>query len=153
MKKDMSHQAPTTQKKSFGNRWWLRNQHLMKGSLVSREEQEGEPWRKVARDLSAWQGGSYLFKEKGQRVKQPKKALCKVSLEALIREIKVSPIRTPQKGKVSWELFEGKSQKKNIMRKMRKWLATNVVDTTLVLVLRVANRGNQWHIKNPRKVL
>jgi len=50
-------------------------------------------------------------------VRQPKKGLCKVFLEALKREIKVSPIGTPQKGKVSWEFFEGKSQKKNIMRK------------------------------------
>ena len=58
---------------------------------------------------------TYLKKnEKGETVK---KGLQKVYLEALKREIKVSPIKTPLKGKVSWELFIGKPKKKNIMRK------------------------------------
>ena len=34
-----------------------------------------------------------------------------------------------------------------------KGTATNVVDTTLVLVPRAANERNQWHTKNSRKVL
>ena len=34
--------------------WWPRNQHLTKRSLVPREMQEGEPWRKMTEDLSTW---------------------------------------------------------------------------------------------------
>ena len=36
---------------------------------------------------------------------------------------------------------------------MRKRPATNVFDTTLVLVPRAANKENQWHTKNLRNVL
>ena len=58
-------------------------------------------------DLSTWQGGIDIFEEKGQRVRQPKKGLWKVSLEAWKREIKVSLIRTPQKGKLVGKFLEG----------------------------------------------
>ena len=37
--------------------------------------------------------------------------------------------------------------------KIRKGLATNVVETILVLVPRAANGGNRWYTKNPKKVL
>ena len=36
---------------------------------------------------------------------------------------------------------------------MRKGPAINVADTTLVLVPRGANRGNQWYPRNPRMTL
>ena len=34
-----------------------------------------------------------------------------------------------------------------------KRLATNDADTTLVLVPKAANKGNQWHTEKPRKIL
>ena len=36
---------------------------------------------------------------------------------------------------------------------MRKGPATDVADTTLVLVLKGANGGNQWYPRNPRMSL
>jgi len=36
---------------------------------------------------------------------------------------------------------------------MRKGPTTNVADTTLVLVPKVANEGNKWYPKNPREAL
>ena len=49
--------------------------------------------------------------------------------------------------------FWGETSKGEHNEKIRKGLATNVVDTTLVLVPRVANGWNQWYTKNPRNVL
>ena len=37
--------------------------------------------------------------------------------------------------------------------KIRKRPVSNVANTTLVLVPKAANGGNQWYIKNPRKEL
>ena len=60
----------------------------MKGSLVSWEEQQGEPWRKVAEDLLAWYRGIYLFREKKTKVEATKRGSEKVSLETLKKEFK-----------------------------------------------------------------
>ena len=49
--------------------------------------------------------------------------------------------------------FWGETLKGENSEKLRKVLATNVVDTTLVLLLRAANGGNHWYTKNLRKVL
>ena len=111
----MSHQPPTIQKKSFGNKWWLRNQHLMKGTWYH------EKSKKVNYE-GRWLGIFQHDREESTYLKKKykgwgsQKGVWKVSLEALEREIKVIPIRTPQKRKFSWELFGGKSQKKNTMR-------------------------------------
>ena len=37
--------------------------------------------------------------------------------------------------------------------KIRNGPTTNIADTTLVLVSKAANGGNQWYIKNPKKAL
>ena len=65
---------------------------------------------------------------------------------------KSQPIRTPQKRKVSWDFWKV-TLKEEYNEKIRKGPVTNVTDTTLVLVPTVAKWGNQWHTKNPRKVL
>ena len=84
----MSHQPLITQKKS----WWLRNQHLIKRSLVPRETQEGELWRKVAEDLLAWQWGIYPFKENDKRWSSPKGGVRKGPSRSLRkRRLKASP--------------------------------------------------------------
>ena len=43
--------------------------------------------------------------------------------------------------------------KREKSEKIRKGTATNVTNTTLVLVPRIANGRNQWYTKNPRKML
>ena len=49
--------------------------------------------------------------------------------------------------------FWGETSKGENSEEIRKGLATNVANTTLILVPRAANGGNEWYIKNPRKVL
>ena len=50
-------------------------------------------------------------------------------------------------------IFWGETLKRENSEKIKKGPITNVADTTLVLVPRAANGGNQWYTKNPRKVL
>ena len=76
----------------------------------------------------------------------------KVSLEALEKGIKSQPLGPPKRG-MSVGDFQGETLKGKNNEKTRKGPATNVADTTLVLVSRVANGGNQWYTKNPRKAL
>ena len=72
--------------------WWLRNLHLIKKSLVLQGTQESEPWKKVAKNLSAWLGGIYPFRGKDKRwssqkvgfEKDPSKSFGK-------RKLKVNP--------------------------------------------------------------
>ena len=45
------------------------------------------------------------------------------------------------------------TSKEEYSEKIKKGPATNVANTTLVLVLKTANIGNQGYTKNPRKVL
>ena len=66
--------------------------------------------------------------------------------------IKSQPPRPP-KEEGQLRTFGRETSKEECSEKMRKGLATNVADTTLVLVPKATNRGNQWHTKNPRKVL
>ena len=103
--------------------WWLKNQHLIKRSPVPQKTQEGELWRKVAEDLSTWQGGIYPFKENDKRWRNPKGGSEKVHLEVLGREDWKSALRTPPppkiKRKVNWGFFGGKSQKKNVVKKRK----------------------------------
>ena len=47
---------------------------------------------------------------------------------------------------------EGTSKEGN-SEKIRKGPTTNVADTTLVLVPKVANGENQWYTKNPKVAL
>jgi len=49
--------------------------------------------------------------------------------------------------------FWGEISKGEYSEKIRKGPATNVADTTLVLVPMTVNRGNQCYIKNPKKIL
>ena len=50
------------------------------------------------------------------------------------------------------EAFWRETLKKEYSEKMRKGLAINVADTTLVLVPKTINGGNQRYTKNPREV-
>ena len=47
----------------------------------------------------------------------------------------------------------GGNLKRRSSEKIREGPAINVVDTTLILIPKVANGGNQWHTKNAKKVL
>ena len=59
------------------------------------------------------------------------------------RKTTSQPSRTPQNGKVGRGLLKRKSQEKEIM-KNEEGTNANVANTTLVLVPRKANKGNQW---------
>ena len=49
--------------------------------------------------------------------------------------------------------FEEGTSKEGNSEKIRKGSATNVADTTLVLISRIANGGKQWYTKNPKVAL
>ena len=70
------------------------------------------------------------------------------------RRIVSQPLEPPKREiEGQLEIFgEGTSKWEN-SEKIKKGLVTNVADTTLILVPRVANGGNQWYTKNPRNVL
>ena len=68
------------------------------------------------------------------------------------KEIKSQPLG-PLKEEGQLGTFWRETSKGEYSEKMRKGTATNVVDTTLVLVSRAANKGNQWYTKNPKNVL
>ena len=85
-------------------------------------------------------------------MRQPKRSSKKVSLETLEKGIKNQPLGPPKEEGQLRTLWQEIS-KEEYNKKMRKGLVTNIADTTLVLVSKAANRGNQWHTKNPRKVL
>ena len=59
----------------------------------------------------------------------------------------------PPKEEGQLRTFGRKTSKEECNEKIREGPAINIVDTTLVLVPRAAKGGNQWHAKNPRKVL
>ena len=61
-----------------------------------------------------------------------------------------------------WDLLEKEGQLGNFgeetskgknSEKIRNGPATNVANTTLVLVPRATNGGNQWYTKNPKRAL
>ena len=66
--------------------------------------------------------------------------------------MKVNPQDLPEEEGQLGTFGEGTSKGKN-SEKIRKGPATNIVDTTLVLIPRTTNGRNQWYTKNPRKVL
>ena len=68
------------------------------------------------------------------------------------KEIKSQSLRPP-KGEGQLRTFWRKTSKGENSEKIRKEPTTNVADTTLVLVSRAANEGNQWYTKNPKNVL
>ena len=78
----------------------------------------------------------------------------KVGLKSSIwkRKIESQPLEPPKRGRSVGDLW-GETSKGENNERIRKGPAINVVDTTLVLVPKVANGGNQWYTKNPRKAL
>ena len=75
-------------------------------------------------------------------------------LEVLEKErLKVNPLGPPRTGKSVGGAFEERILKEGNSEKIRKESITNVADTTLVMVHRAANRGNQWYTRNPRMAL
>ena len=55
------------------------------------------------------------------------------------------PLKKKEEGQL--KTFWGETSKGEYSEKIRKGSATNVADTTFVLVPRVANGGNQWYTK------
>ena len=78
-------------------------------------------------------------------MKQPKGGSEKGHLKALGRKDWKSALRTPPKEEGQLETFWGETSKGKYSEKIRKGPATNVANTTFVLVPRVANGGNQWY--------
>ena len=70
----------------------------------------------------------------------------------MFRSFGGQPFGPPKRGRSARDLWWGSSKREN-SEKIRKGPTTNVTDTTLVLVPRTANWGNQWYTKNPRNVL
>ena len=68
------------------------------------------------------------------------------------KEIKSQSLGPP-KGEGQLKTFWRETSKWENSEKIRKELATNVANTTLVLVPRAANEGNQWYTKNLKNVL
>ena len=63
------------------------------------------------------------------------------------------PHKDPPKKEGQLGIFGRETSKEECNEKIRKGVATNVADSTLVLVPRAVKGRNQWHTKNPRKVL
>ena len=68
------------------------------------------------------------------------------------RRIGGQPLGPPKRRRLARDFWGGSSKGGN-SEKIRKRPATNVANTTLVLVPRTANGGTQWYTKNPRNVL
>ena len=95
----------------------------------------------MARDLSDWQGRIYPFRENDKRWSNKKSGSENEHLEILGRNDWKSTLRTPPKeGKLgtSWR----ETSKWEHSEKIRKGLATNIADITLVLVPKATNGGN-----------
>ena len=75
------------------------------------------------------------------------------SLFSFGKRNKSQPHQDPPKKEGQLGTFGRETSKEESNEKMRKGPATNVANTTLILVPRVAKGGNQWHTKNHRKVL
>ena len=67
-------------------------------------------------------------------------------------KLEVSPWDLLEKEGQLGTFGEGTSKGEN-SEKIRKGPPTNVADTTLVLVPKVAHRGNQRYTKNPKRAL
>ena len=63
------------------------------------------------------------------------------------------PHKDPPKKEGQLGTFGRETSKEECNEKIKNGSATNIADSTLVLVPSVAKGENQWHTKNPRKVL
>ena len=145
----MSHQPPNDAKKGKG----LGNQHFMEKKVwYLREPKEMD-------DEGKWLGIFQLDRkesadlEKMTKSKATKSGSQKQYLEVLGKEeLEVNPLDLPEEeGQLG--TFGKETSKGENNEKIGKGPASNVADTTLVLVFRVANGGNQWYTKNPKKAL
>ena len=92
----------------------LGNQQLMNKGLVPRGTQEDEPWRKVARGLSAWYKGISQFRENDKRECNQKVGLKRWNLEVLEKErSKVSLLGPPRTESQLRAFEEGTSKEGN----------------------------------------
>ena len=67
-------------------------------------------------------------------------------------ELKVNPQDLPEEEGQLGTFGKGTSKEEN-GEKIRKGPATNIADTTLILVPKVVNGGNQWYTKNSKRTL
>ena len=70
-------------------------------------------------------------------------------MEKEIKSQSLGPLKEEGQLRTFWK----ETSKRENSEKIRKGLATNVTNTTLVLVPTATNGGNQWYTKNPRKML
>ena len=68
------------------------------------------------------------------------------------KRIESQPLGLPKRGRLARDFWRGNIKRGN-NEKIRKRPVINVADTTLVLVSRVTNGGNQWYPKNPSETL
>ena len=112
----------------------------------------------MAEKLSTWQEGINSLRKNDKGEGSQKLSLKRWGLEALKEEgSNVSSLGTPQNGKSTRD-FWGRSTKIRKLWEIRKGSTTNVASTTLVLVPKGENGGNQrypgtpgWHNKKGKQ--
>ena len=126
-----------------------RNQKAWKPTIhEQRVGISGNPKRRTMKG-SSWKtfnlvGRNQLTWEKWQKERQLKAEFEKGERSWRKKDQKVSSLRAPRNGKSAGD-FWARSNKRRKLWEIRKGPATNVVGTTLVLIPRRANGGNQWY--------